>query len=296
MIYLNLSHLFAAIGGKQLFKPIGLLGLLLFSSWRCAAQAHFQAPAGYVRDTLIEGKFNEDELTDYLVIYTNEHSLRGTMFDTCLNQKCRVFTGNADGTVKLFAEDDLLFPCALYHGRSDVQFDTLYLSNQSIIWRTVVAPFFNSVSETRTFTFRYANALKGFTLARYTTRLLASPSDETTCFFQLNESDLVPQTQPFRTMSFYAFSPRYVRISAQSSMKWEQLADFYQKIGQYSEARTVQEMILYFLPDRIVALRKIGDCYWEEGQTEAAQKVYTHYLSQADSRSVPDYIYDRLSP
>ena len=269
--------------------------LLVILSAACSSLKHPRQPRGYKKDFSIQGYFNEDSLLDELVIYNNKISLKGTIFDTCISPKCRLYLGGKNRTHHLFFESDSLFPWAWYTGRSDNMFDTLYILKNKLIWRTCVAPRYSNDYRLEQFTFDYSELLCDFTLINYSALVYASPEDDEGFTFELNQEELAGAYKSrFKIDEWDLFSPQCVIINENNLAKWNTLSDQFFKSELFYKARMIQEMIVYYLPAEFDSYRKIADVYWEEGNFEKAKEQYQRFLLIANGRPVPGYVNERM--
>lgn len=75
-------------------------------------------------------------------------------------------------------------------------------------------------------------------------------------------------------------------LDASHAVIWEKLGDRLSSGGAFTDAITAYEQGIKLIPDSIHIIKKIGDCYRENGQLEAAKEVYQivkgHYLNDSN--------------
>lgn len=200
-------------------------------------------------DQMVMGYFNQDSIQDVLIIYGNSvESKVGSFTDTCVPHKSVIYTGDLYGGYTAFNSSYDLFPCPLFNGRSDNVYDTLILTENRIIWRTVVAPFESSSYLIETFTFRYSSEKNFFTLVEFRTDFYASPEIEEPIKIYLTESDLIGAGKTEFNMenwlkSGHIFSVQNVRIHSEKVDFWKALAEQYKEEGYDWEVEYIYKMI-----------------------------------------------------
>ncbi|MCD4741886.1 MAG: DUF115 domain-containing protein, partial [Desulfobacteraceae bacterium] len=65
-----------------------------------------------------------------------------------------------------------------------------------------------------------------------------------------------------------------VALDSVYAVYWEEIGDELIKSGQFEDALAAFENCFLILPERVHLLKKIGDCYQETGQLEAAKEAY----------------------
>lgn len=176
----------------QLFVIMGLV-LSYFNSWGQSPIGEIPAPPkpNLREDIVVRGYFDSDSLIDALVVYGDTEELRiGSFLDTCIPHTSVIYLGQPDGSFATFHETQTIFPCPAFHGRSDIAYDTLYLNKQEIVWRTCQAPRFDNTHRVITFTLRYNQQLKAFTLVAYLEHFYESPQDEEGIVYHFTEDQL----------------------------------------------------------------------------------------------------------
>jgi hypothetical protein len=66
-----------------------------------------------------------------------------------------------------------------------------------------------------------------------------------------------------------------VALDSAYAVYWEEIGDELMQSGQFGDALAAFENCFVILPERIHLLKKMGDCYKETGQLEAAKEAYT---------------------
>ncbi|MCK5099377.1 MAG: DUF115 domain-containing protein [Desulfobacteraceae bacterium] len=66
-----------------------------------------------------------------------------------------------------------------------------------------------------------------------------------------------------------------VSLDSVYAVYWEEIGDELMQSGQFEDALAAFENCFVILPERVHLLKKIGDCYKETGQLEAAREAYT---------------------
>lgn len=176
----------------QLFVIMGLV-LSYFNSWGQSPIGEIPAPSktNLREDMVVRGYFDSDSLLDALVVYGDTKELRlGSFLDTCIPHTSVMYLAQPDGSFTPFHETQTIFPCPIFTGRSDNYYDTLYLNRQEIVWRTCQAPRFDNTYRVVTFTLRYSEKLKAFTLVDYLEHFYESPEDDNGTINHLAEDQL----------------------------------------------------------------------------------------------------------
>lgn len=206
-------------------------------------------------DQFVKGQFNQDSIEDLLIIYANSIELEiGSYIDTCIPHKSVLYIGDANGNYIPLNRSNKLFPCPNFGGRSDNTYDSLVIKENSILWRTCVAPFFSSSYSIQTFTFRYSVQKHYFTLTEYNEKIYSSPDTEIPVVIHLSEDDLLGADEIEFDMnnwleSGHVFSVHNVIINENRIPYWENLSKQFDESSEGVKAGYIKRMIQYYFPD-----------------------------------------------
>lgn len=206
-------------------------------------------------DQLATGYFNNDSIEDLLIIYANNVELDDVSFiDKCIPHKSILFIGDEHGHFTPLNQSQNLFPCPLYNGRSDNTYDTLNIEENSIIWRTTVAPFSSDSYSIETFTFRYSFQKKYFTLTEYLEKFYSSSDVEVPIEIHLIEDDLIGADSVKFDMnnwleSGHIFSVQNVIVNEEKIAYWESLSKQFKDLSQDVKANYILMMIKHYFPN-----------------------------------------------
>ncbi len=78
-----------------------------------------------------------------------------------------------------------------------------------------------------------------------------------------------------------------VELDRSYAVLWENMGDHLHQTGEINDAIAAYEQGFIAIPENINLLKKIGDCYLENGQIEAAREVYKMVKEKYDLAQSP---------
>lgn len=257
-------------------------------------------PKNFEINTVVNGKFDDDLLDDYLLILNkiteNDNSLLSNR-DSLTKRKVIILKGLAGNKYEKIYEDDNIVPPREYAGKSDYSYDKLSIKKNIFIFSSPKSEFGQDYFRLMTYKLKFDG--RDFKLIEYNEVYSASPEeDEILINFTCNEIT-GSGTNPFDIYKWRWQNADNLKINSSNVKKINNIAYNLSQSKNYYDAIFLLENLISQNPNRVVAYLNIADCYWETNQKSKAVDNYNKYIllmrsQKKDLKKIPKYVYERV--
>ena len=259
-------------------------------------------PINYEINQIISGKFDNDKLTDYLLILNIKNEKESYLLDnrdSITKRKVIILKGLIKkGTYKKIYENDDIIPCRECGGKSDNLYDSLSIKKGIFIYKTCEAPLAQDSYKVKKYELEFY--INNFKLINYSEKYYKNPEDDEEIIFNISKAEIFGENYyPFNYYKWDWTINNNILISKKNVEKINNIAyDFYKK-NNYLVSLSIFNKIIEKFPIRTVAYLNIADCYWELKDKEKAKANYNNYIDlmksqKKDVKKIPKYVYERI--
>lgn len=258
-------------------------------------------PTDYQINKIISGKFDNDKLTDYLLILTNKIENNSYLLDrrdSITKRKVIILKGLIKkGIFKKIYENDNLIPCRECGGKSDNLYSSLSIKNGVFIYETCEAPFAQDSYKLKKYELLFYN--NNFKLNNYTEKYYKSPQDDE-LVINFRKDDFSGENHyPFNYYKWNWNTNKNILINQNNVKKINNIAFAFYNLKDYLVALSILKDVIEKFPTRTVAYLNIADCYWKISNKTKAKENYIKYVQlmkeqKKDVKKIPKYVYERM--
>ncbi len=259
-------------------------------------------PIRFEISEIVSGKFDNDTLTDFLLILNNKIESESFLLDvrdSLTKRKVIILLGlNGTEKYKKIYENDDLVPCRECGGKSDNLYSFLSINRGIFTYKTCEAPFAQESYQINQYKLKFIE--NNFKLINYKEIYYNKPDDDTPILINVNERELAGNhIYPFNYYEWDWKLANNILIDKNNVKKFNNIAYKYSLYKRYDISLTIINKVIEKFPTQVVAYLNRADCHWELKEKEKAKRDYKKYVQlmkeqNKDLTRIPDYVYERL--